>query len=1372
MTSSPPWLLPLELVNGELQHACVLGHRTHDPRREAFVTFGGHLHGDLNAGAYLSFHVRDDLADDGAEVAHRPVWFEGDRPGVPRGRSLRGRHDRPRARRQGFPVLVILIWRHHRIGDVLLRHGHLGAYQQQPGSSRQSGLTGDQPGEPAVRDRVGKSEGVVLPCGDRGPTCRAVQKHGLRDQSGQIRVPREVVPHHAGLHMAVNPQRCQHPVELHPQQCWGERRVEDAVRDQLARRPREQPALPGDGHLLPDDWSLRVGLRRDQRPHVGLGESQLYGVVALLALARRLSSLLRVEIQPIVTRLLVDRRPREVLGHRGVELLDPAMVRREEEHHVPSLARAAPATLVDLLGRRARRGLFRLGDVRGGRPEDDESHLGVVRHVRAGRRRDVDAGEVPTVVLCLQPLLDLGVDVVPRLAEQPLAPLGREPRHPWLSPVPVPPGCRVQVRRPTAQTVQRVAERCHRLPRQRTAQPHPRRLDTPVGRAQRRCGAEEHRASHAPRGEVATQGRDLEVQPSRQRRRAVDVLVEDRSPVVVEVPDQLGPHHGVVQGHARRQDDRRLVVAHPQGVNDGRHQPQHATGPLEAFEGRPVVVEPVEQLRVDRVGRLQSLDVARLARVSREVGRVRPIEVRQRLRHLRARRFAFGSHRLEQAAPHDLEALLRARRAPRRLHPTDHGLEPPQRLPPAEADDHSSDVEVGGLGGREALRRLKSVIGRMESAWRPASPEESFEIVRRRLFEPMTAEGEAARSQVAQALANLYRSNAADFPADSRQPGYIERLEAAYPIHPELFDRLYNDWSTLERFQRTRGVLRLMAAVVHALWVRNDQAPVILPASVPLDDTVVRTELVRHLDDNWAPILDQDVDGPSSLPARLDLEVPTLGRYLAARRVARTVFLGSAPTLRSANRGVEAARVRLGCALPGESVATFGDALTRLSGRSTYLYSASGRYWYGTQPGVTRLAAERCERLLSQARDDVHAEIEKRLKAEHDRGDFAGVHVAPASSADVPDDPEVRLVVLGPSTPHIAKSEQTAARAAAQEIYERRGSSARERRNMVLFLAADHRRIEELDSAMAEHLAWASIDEEAGDDRLDLDAQQRRQAASERKESNDAVKLRLAETYVWALVPSQPDPQGPVVWEEMPITGQGGLFARASRKLVSDGVLYTTFAPALLRMQLDGVLASLWVDGHVEARVVWDHFTRYPYLPRLVSQAVLLDCATRGPSVTTWQDDAFALADAVADGRFAGLVAGEAALPAAAGTLLVRPEVAVAQQDVADPVVPPDEDDEDGKALAPGPRPVVPSSERAPTRYTGAVALEPDRAVRDFSTVVSEVVAHMEGQVGARVQITVEVAAERDEGFPSGVVRTVSENARVLKFTVNEFEGE
>src|SRR5450755_4093272 len=196
----------------------------------------------------------------------------------------------------------------------------------------------------------------------------------------------------------------------------------------------------------------------------------------------------------------------------------------------------------------------------------------------------------------------------------------------------------------------------------------------------------------------------------------------------------------------------------------------------------------------------------------------------------------------------------------------------------------ANDVEVGGQRGREALDRLRNVVGRVESSWRPASAEEGFEIVRRRLFEPMTAPDQYKdRDVVARTFADFYRTQQAEFPPECRDSDYEKRLKAAYPIHPEVFDRLYNDWSTLVKFQRTRGVLRLMAAVIHSLWEKGDRNPLILPSTIPIDDARVQSELTRYLSDNWAPIIEKDVDGPSSLPLKIDGEQPNLGKLHATR---------------------------------------------------------------------------------------------------------------------------------------------------------------------------------------------------------------------------------------------------------------------------------------------------------------------------------------------------------------------------------------------------------------------------------------------------------------------------------------------------------
>src|SRR5438132_3746711 len=136
-------------------------------------------------------------------------------------------------------------------------------------------------------------------------------------------------------------------------------------------------------------------------------------------------------------------------------------------------------------------------------------------------------------------------------------------------------------------------------------------------------------------------------------------------------------------------------------------------------------------------------------------------------------------------------------------------------------------------------------MGRVEASWPPASPDEGFEIVRRRLFQPLTGDQFVTRDAVARAFVELYGAQQQEFPPECREADYERRIKMAYPIHPELFDRLYNDWSTLDKFQRTRGVLRLMAATIHALWERDDRNLMILPATVPVDDAGVQHELTR-----------------------------------------------------------------------------------------------------------------------------------------------------------------------------------------------------------------------------------------------------------------------------------------------------------------------------------------------------------------------------------------------------------------------------------------------------------------------------------------------------------------------------------------------
>lgn len=694
----------------------------------------------------------------------------------------------------------------------------------------------------------------------------------------------------------------------------------------------------------------------------------------------------------------------------------------------------------------------------------------------------------------------------------------------------------------------------------------------------------------------------------------------------------------------------------------------------------------------------------------------------------------------------------------------------------------AEDVEVGGQRGREALDRLRNVVGRVESSWRPASAEEGFEIVRRRLFEPLVDPAQFKdRDVVARAFADLYRTQHQEFPPECRDADYEKRIKAAYPIHPEIFDRLYTDWSTLVKFQRTRGVLRLMAAVIHSLWEKGDKSPLILPANVSIDDTRVQFELTRYLSDNWVPVIEKDVDGPSSLPLRLDSEVPNLGKFSACRRVARAIYMGSAPTAAAAHRGVEDRRVKLGCVMPGESPAIFGDALRRLAAAGTYLYQDGPRYWYSTQPTVTKLAEDRAEQLKRDPDKVVH-ELEQRLRADlRQGGDFSRIHPMPQSGQDVPDDLDARLVVLGVDHTYI-KEPGNAGEVAAKAILETRGNTPRLYRNTLVFLAADKTRLQDLDEAARRYLAWQSILAEKVT--LNLDPQQVKQAETQKSAADGTVAARLPETYQWLLVPVQANPQAPIEWQALKLPGQDALAVRASKKLKSDELLIASFAATRLRMELDRV--PLWRGDHVAIKQLAEDFARYLYLPRLKAPSVLLGAIRDGVSLLTWEQDAFAFADSFDEGagRYRGLRGGQnVPIPEAdSPCLLVKPDVARRQlnaESVTPTVVPPPPSHGGGAGAttvepgaAPGRAPAQASKPTQPRRFHGSVALDPTRVGRDASRIADEVIAHLAGLIGAEVTVTLEIEARIPSGAPDHVVRTVTENGRTLKFTSQGFEEE
>ncbi len=692
-----------------------------------------------------------------------------------------------------------------------------------------------------------------------------------------------------------------------------------------------------------------------------------------------------------------------------------------------------------------------------------------------------------------------------------------------------------------------------------------------------------------------------------------------------------------------------------------------------------------------------------------------------------------------------------------------------------------NEEEVGGAHGLEALKRLQNVVRRVADQWRPASSDEAYHIVKQRLFKQADAAALAAISATAREYNEMYLKHTDEFPKQSREPAYEARIRDTYPIHPELFDTLYEEWSSLERFQRTRGVLRLMSTVVHALWKGEDSSPLIMPGSLPLATSSVNSELTQYLQDSWKTIIDADVDGPNSEPVKIDTERPLFGQRALTKRLARTVFFGSAPTIApgATQKGISTKRVLLGTAIPGDVLGNFHAALTQLGDRATYFYSGNGRYWYDLRPNITRSAKDQAERLH---KEDVWKEIVGRLSDQaRTRGDFAAVHVCPEDHSDIPDVDEARLVILHPSLAH-KRGTESEAKHFAEQATTHRGTSNRTNRNMLVFLAADEARLQELDAAVRDFLGWSHVLQNEVD--LDLTQNQRNQAVQRRSQADETVTARLLQTFIWALVPDQPDPSAPFVIRETKAEGQSDSLAqRVSRRLGNDGSLSVRQSAANIRLAI-GKIPQIWQSGHVELGTLWGLYAQYTYMPRLRDRSVLTDGVLDMPML--WQSDAFALATGYEEeaGRYIGLWTSDdksAAPPMVDSLLIVRPDVAMVQRTQeaaraqADAIQGADASTvqqpsigalTEDQAVPAGPPPV----DVVFTRFFGVKTLSSDRIAADFRNVADEVIAHLKSDPNARLTVRIEIEATDATGFDASQRRTVSENATTLKFDQSGFE--
>lgn len=429
-------------------------------------------------------------------------------------------------------------------------------------------------------------------------------------------------------------------------------------------------------------------------------------------------------------------------------------------------------------------------------------------------------------------------------------------------------------------------------------------------------------------------------------------------------------------------------------------------------------------------------------------------------------------------------------------------------LPASAREVASSEI------GQEILSALETRVVRVGSSVKPVDDEEIYEVVRRRLFDRIT--NYDVIEQVARKYKDMYHNRRDSLPAEADRVAYVERIKKAYPFHPELIDLFHIRWGSDSKFQRTRGVLRLLASIVKDLWSRKSSLAgtqaLIQTSDVRLENLpTLQSQITSLMGSQWDSVMHADVFGTISNAYKLDEQNVGnhIGEYHLATAVTTTVLMASIGS--SSQRGLTLKQLKL-CLLKPDAFQhiDIDSTVNQLENVVHYMYKSSiggeQSFWFQSKPNINIL--------VNQAKGDVkeeevNAEIMRMVK--QSVVNLGQVKVLVDPTGDVPEQKQLTFVVMHPKYTVAAGGDVSrSAQYAIKQMAQMKGSSQRVYRNTMLFLVCSEAGKAALSMKLREYLACDKIMTEYSSQ---LDQDQRKDIADRKRMSGDAAKEQLIHAY-------------------------------------------------------------------------------------------------------------------------------------------------------------------------------------------------------------------------------------------------------------------
>ncbi len=395
----------------------------------------------------------------------------------------------------------------------------------------------------------------------------------------------------------------------------------------------------------------------------------------------------------------------------------------------------------------------------------------------------------------------------------------------------------------------------------------------------------------------------------------------------------------------------------------------------------------------------------------------------------------------------------------------------------------ASDLEMNPEDTRDH-ESLKKLLDRLGKAIMMSAETESAEIIRRRLFEwgGLPEDGRKVALEYADwAIDHATELSGVDA-SNAR-----ELFLAAYPFHPAVLSVFERKWQTLPRFQRTRGILRLLAIWVSYAFQKEHQRAgskgdhLIGLGSAPIEDPTFRAAMFEQLGSNdlEGPVT-TDIAGKSDAwSLRLDREASNeIKKYRLHQKVSTAILFESNGGQSKHRASIPEIKMAVGS--PDLLLPNVDTVLEELV-RSSYYLSQDGSYYkFSLSPNLNKILTDRRAGIQSSAIDQrIKKEIETIFKGgprdiDLDRRPW------PTKTNDVPDRPILTLVILGPEHPADSK----ATRAWMEQIVRECGTSGRTMKSALVFIVPES--ADAVTAAVRDILAWEEIeDDEETKERLD-----------------------------------------------------------------------------------------------------------------------------------------------------------------------------------------------------------------------------------------------------------------------------------------------